>query len=709
MVEDIERRKFLHAGLATCGTGLLNAQETQPVPPKRGTPSTEGPLTAQDFGESLSIRGYLSREAGRITDRALSYYTSPAAWRKLVPERRRHYIEMMGLEELPPYDKRPPLNVKVTGVVERPRYRIEKLYYESIPGLFVAGNLYVPNGLPGPAPTVLYVCGHGERQKTRYQAHARRFAELGFVCLLIETLEGEETNGKHHGPYEEGWFHWFSRGYTPAGIETLNGIRGIDLLVKRQEVDPKRIGVTGISGGGTYSWWIPAADERVKVCAPVCGTSTIASYVYDRTVDSNCDCMWWTNTYRWDLADVGGLIAPRPMLIADANRDIHFTMPSARKLYQQLRRLYTMLGAPENLSRLEGAGGHGYYPVTRTAVFSWFVKHLQGKNVPPAEVGDIDDRPESQESDETLRVYVNGAPVQNRATTIQDDFRKPHPPRRIETADDLRAARKAVVAELRRTSFAAFPAVPPPLRTRIEHEYEAGSVRGTIFRFTSEEGWRLRGVLEVSTSAVNPAPAIIGLRSPRDRFGRNDYRGGSTQASLTRISQPYAKIAIEPRGTGENLWGDNLEWHVRRASAMTGRTLPSMWVYDTLRALACVRRLPQVDSRSVMLAAGGEMAAVALYAALLDGGVNAVLLENPPATQDAPSPVDGRGGALEMLGCLLVTDLPEVAGLLCPAELVFAGERRSAYDWARGLYEKLGSAARFQQVEHLADWRPAGT
>jgi fermentation-respiration switch protein FrsA (DUF1100 family) len=159
--------------------------------------------------------------------------------------------------------------------------------------------------------------------------------------------------------------------------------------------------------------------------------------------------------------------------------------------------------------------------------------------------------------------------------------------------------------------------------------------------------------------------------------------------------------------TGESVWGETLQWHLRLGAPWTGRTLASMWVYDTLRALACVRELPQVDGQRIALAARGQITVVALYAALLDGHVNTLFLEAPPATQNASSQPDGRGDAVEMLGCLRVTDLPQVAGLLYPTELVFIGDCPLTYDWAHDLYQKLGAAERFQRVSKLADCRPS--
>jgi cephalosporin-C deacetylase-like acetyl esterase len=700
----MQRRGFLKAGLATWGAGLVNvgASET----PKSGASASPAQSAALGRSECNSIQGYLNREAERITQHALARYPNAAAWRRNLPQRRQRFMEMMGLDGLPPRDQGPPLNVKVTGVVERPKYRIEKLYYESVPKLYVTANLYIPNSLSAKAPAVLYVCGHSDKQKTHYGPHARRFAELGFVCLLVETIEGEENHGTHHGQYQKGFFHWHSRGYTSAGIEMLNGMRGVDLLVARPEVDAKRIGVTGVSGGGSYSWWVPAGDERVKISAPVCGTSTLASHLHDHTLDSNCDCMWWLNTCQWDLVDVAALIAPRPMLIGDSDHDVHFALRGITEVHRQVKQLYTVLGVPENVSFVVAPGAHSYHPLSRTTVFSWFLKHLQGKNVPPSEVGDVDERPEDQESEATLRVYVNGPPEGNRVKTIQDNFINLAPPPQIASADDVAKARSAALAGLRQKTFAAFPSTPPPLDLHVDYEFEVRTTKGTAFHFTSEEGWRLRGVLHVEESITKPAPVVVGLRSPLDKFNLNDWNGGPMEEFLRPLHHSWAKAAIDLRGTGDTGYSQALQWQLRRAAPWTGRTLASMWVYDTLRALACVRQLPQVDGRQVALAARGQMAAVALYAALLDGHVTTLFLESPPPTQDAPSNPDGEGDAIEMIACLRFTDLPQVAGLLHPAELVFIGDCPSTYDWAQEVYQRLESANRFRRISKLADWQP---
>jgi hypothetical protein len=193
-------------------------------------------------------------------------------------------------------------------------------------------------------------------------------------------------------------------------------------------------------------------------------------------------------------------------------------------------------------------------------------------------------------------------------------------------------------------------------------------------------------------------PAVVALRMPGEERNATEQLAG-------RVRAPWARVVIEPRGTGDTAWGKELQWHVRRAAAWTGRTIASMRVLDTLRALEAVRQLPQVDPNQVSLAARGEMAVVALYAALLDGKVKTLFLEDPPATQNTPSRKDGRGEAIEMLHCLRITDLDQVAGLLYPTEVVLAGSPAETYAWAEDQYKKLGAPGRLTRVKSLSEWR----
>jgi hypothetical protein len=214
---------------------------------------------------------------------------------------------------------------------------------------------------------------------------------------------------------------------------------------------------------------------------------------------------------------------------------------------------------------------------------------------------------------------------------------------------------------------------------------------GLQFAFTSEAGFRLMGRLAKATETPTRAPAVVAIRG--------------SEGLADRVPGPWARITIDPRGTGDTAWPEELSWHVRRSAAWSGRTVASMQVWDVLRGLKAVRTLGEVQADRLVLAASADMAAVALYAALLDGRLSALLLESPPATQNAPSRKDGKGPAIEMLNCLRLTDLAQVAGLLWPTEVVITGDCPDTYRWAQELYERLGKPGRFRVMPDLAEWR----
>src|SRR5262249_9941767 len=157
---------------------------------------------------------------------------------------RRQFLEMMGLWPLP---ARTDLRAKITGKVETDHFTVEKLHFQSSPGLYVTGNLYLPKKAKQPAPAVLYVCGHASTvidgvsfgHHVNYQHHPAWFAENGYVCLIIDTLQLGESQGVHHGTHGGSKGHhmsmwwWQSLGYTPAGIECWNAMRALDYLESR--------------------------------------------------------------------------------------------------------------------------------------------------------------------------------------------------------------------------------------------------------------------------------------------------------------------------------------------------------------------------------------------------------------------------------------------------------------------------------------------
>ena len=126
-------------------------------------------------------------------------------------------------------------------------------------------------------------------------------------------------------------------------------IDGRDYLETRPEVDPARFGVTGRSGGGAYSWWVTALDDRIKVAVPVAGITDLWNYVVDGAVEGHCDCMFIVNTYRGDYPLVAALAAPRPLLISNSDKDKIFPLDGVVRLHEKVRRIYRLYGAEDKL------------------------------------------------------------------------------------------------------------------------------------------------------------------------------------------------------------------------------------------------------------------------------------------------------------------------------------------------------------------------
>ena len=654
--------------------------------------------TSPPLDQSNNIRNHLMRVAGDITHESLAGLNSLEEWQEQRPQRYEQFLEMLGLVDVPVFGERPPLNITIVDTIQQDGYRIVKLYYESLPDLYVPADLYIPDDITQPRPAILYVCGHSRIQKVHYQSHPRRFAQLGFVSLIIETIQWGEVRGEHWGCYANGWFHWYSRGYTPGGVEVWNAMRGLDLLSKLEEVDANKLGVTGISGGGSQSWFIAAADPRIKAVAPVCGASTCEAHIHTRTVDGHCDCMVPINTYGWDFPDIGALIAPRPLLIAQAKRDGLNTIESVRDIYFRTKNIYDLYDASDDISLVETPGGHSYHTVSRQKIFAFFLEHLMGKKIPYSEIDDVDESENAQLSAEELRIFVNGPLADDRTTTIQETFMKIAQPPAIETQDELRAHRNKVVDFLKEKTFAQF-ADPVPLDPRLEFRtLDQAPFGQTVYSFVSEKDWRLKIDIRWKNPRDEAAPLMIVLRSP------NEKRWDS-ESFISDVPDEYNIAYFEVRGVGETGWSPALQWHVRRAAAWTGRTVASMRAYDVLRCLDFVRALPGIDAEKTSLAAREEMAVIALYAALLDGQCASLLLKDPPPTQNVASQPDGRGPAIEMLNCLRITDVYQLPGLLYPTPLFFMGHPDEMYNWSGEIYQMFSRTNAFKIIQDASELR----
>jgi dienelactone hydrolase len=311
----------------------------------------------------------------------LKQFTSKVDWAKQREVLRSQLQEMLGL---PSMDNRSSdMSAVTTGTLELNDLVVEKIHFQSSPGLYVTANLYRPKQIDAPLPAVLYVCGHGQVKlggvslgnKTHYQHHPAWFARQGYISMAIDTIQLGEIEGIHHGLYRFNRWDWPSKGYTPAGVEAWNAVRAIDYLTSRPDVDPSRIGITGRSGGGAYSWYAAAIDQRVEVAVPVAGITDLRDHVIGQVIRGHCDCMFFNNRYGWDYSTLAALIHPRALLIGNTDEDPIFPLGGVFRVQQQTHAVYA-LESRNKLGIHWTTGGHEDTQELQLGCFVWFDRHL---------------------------------------------------------------------------------------------------------------------------------------------------------------------------------------------------------------------------------------------------------------------------------------------------------------------------------------------
>lgn len=708
---------------------VLSALRAQPPGAERG----ESPGTPDSYGRGAAmIAEYFRDQVRQIQQKCLSDLTTRHEWEKRRPQLRQQFLDMMGLWPLP---EKTPLQPVITGRIEADQYIVEKLHFQSLPGLYVTANLYLPKrpaagGSSEKYPTVLYLCGHGNvvqdgisyGSKVRYQYHPAWFAAHGYVCLVIDTLQLGEIQGLHHGTYREKMWWWQARGYTPAGVELWNGMRALDYLESRPEVDRRRIGITGRSGGGAYSWWLAAADERVACAVPVAGIADLQAQLCEGAVPrlangviaGHCDCMFFINTYRWDFAQVAVLVAPRPLLLGNSDNDDIFPVAGYRRLAEKVRKVYALYNAEEKFQLLETRGPHKDTPELRIGINRWMQRWLRDDTTTPVQ----DDLP-PELPPQKLKVF-DRLPEQCRNEKIHESFVSvaehtlPDKPQAV--AAWWQQKRPQWLKQLQEQVFAGWPTDPGPLQAELVADVRHDGLRLRAIDFTPEPAIRLR--LFVLTAAEGPPPQELILSvldeagwqrwcaglgpeyasvlQVRPKFRRDDklYR----QNRMVILQQKLAFAAIAPRGIGVTRWADadsTTDTQIRRRFALLGQTVDGQRVWDARRALAALQSLQ--DCRKARLTLQGERTAagLALYAALFEPAVSSLDLWYLPSSH-REEPI--------FLNVLRVLDVPQALALLAPRPVVLHLAQASDQDqWGWTLQWQKAMGQSFLRVKVVGE------
>jgi dienelactone hydrolase/pimeloyl-ACP methyl ester carboxylesterase len=303
-----------------------------------------------------------------------------------------------------PLPERTPLRPRSTEKIDRERYTIENVYYESRPGYYVTANLYLPAGR-GPFPAVLGSCGHAKVGKAaaNYQAFARGLVTQGFVVLVYDPVgQGERMQFSDRpaaapSPIPTHEHNMLGRQMSLLGEffgtwRLWDGIRSLDYLLSRPEVDPTRVGVTGNSGGGTLSSYLNALDERFTMAAPSCFITTFLHNLENELPTDAEQVPPSILEHGLDMADFILARAPRPVLLLGQEQDF-FDVRGLRKTYQYVQHVYRLLDAPDAVRLFVGDSHHGFWQSNRQAMYEFFME-VSGVKAPPTEPETAPEPPE---------------------------------------------------------------------------------------------------------------------------------------------------------------------------------------------------------------------------------------------------------------------------------------------------------------------------
>jgi dienelactone hydrolase len=566
-----------------------------------------------------------------------------------------------------PFPEKTPLNSKVTGVIKKESYKIEKIVYESRPNFYVTGCLYIPEG-KGRRPTILFTSGHAQ-ESFRYESYQIMILNLvkkGFIVFAIDPVsQGErvqiydpQKNASAIGPTtrEHGYIgnQCIISGVPLARYFIWDGIRGIDYLLTRKEVDPERLGVTGQSGGGTQAAYIFACDDRIKAGAPVnyiTGFRRLLESIGPQDAEQNFYHVVENGITHADLLE---LRAPNPSIIIAGTCDF-FSIQGARETFAEVKNAYRAFGKEENIGIIEDDFGHGYTKKLREGIYAFFQKNLNQPGDPYDEKVVVSDPGE-------LRITTTG----NVATSFE----------KVETVfsinkketqiliEKLTKSREQIEKHLERVRLSARELsgyIPPEadLKPVFRGRYQRKGYSVEMYVLNGEGNYKIP-LLVFIPSQGSKFSGVIFL-NPEGKA--SDAAAGGKIEELVRNG--YVVAAPDVIGTGETAGSGSV-------AMLIGRSLVGLQAADVIRVVSFIKSRNDIDINKIGGMAFDEMCPVLLHAAAIDNSLTSVsligsLISYKPIVCNIFYDPGFAGNAVA--GALTAYDLPDLMACVAPRKI----------------------------------------
>jgi len=584
------------------------------------------PDKVEGIAPSEMMYSYLTALAEKASDRRskrLEKIKTIEAAKAYQKRMREFFVRQLG-----GFPKRTPLNPKIVGRIDRDGYRVEKVIFESWPRHYVTALFYLPEGRP-PFPGVLVPCGHSRNGKAYdlYQRASIFLAKEGIAALCYDPIgQGEryqildDSGRPRFGSTLEHTLVGVGSillGTNTARYRIWDGMRALDYLVSRNEVDPRRIGCTGNSGGGTLTSYLMALDPRIKCAAPSCYLTNFRRLIETIGPQDAEQNIFGQVAFGLDHGDYVMMRAPNPTLICCATRDF-FDIRGTWETFREAKRFYTRFGCPERVDLVETDATHGFSPLLRLGMTRWMLRWLRGVDRPVSEP-DFDVMEEKQIQC-TPRGQAMLLPGARSVFDINAELEKKY------SADRRRfwskTPKKAALEKVRETAgIRPLRALPRP---------EVRRVGETIRR----KNYRIEKIVLVPEKGIW-LPALV-FHPPEPDENVYLYVNGAGKEADAAVGGPIEKLvrqghvvfAVDIRGCGETRgrkggkgWSPyfGTDWKEYFLAYLLGKSYVGMRAEDIL---VCARFLaeyrPEAGERRIHLVAIGEAGPAALHAAALE-------------------------------------------------------------------------------------------
>ena len=661
---------------------LANSGSESP-PPGRAAEVLHGWAIYSDAPNAF-YKSFMDEALAHLRERkaAVGRLTSAQDWESYRSQARRKLAELLG-----PMPEKTPLNARVLGVVQKSGFRIEKVVYESQPGFHVTAALFIPDGLTGKTPAILYCSGHSASAfRSSYQATILNFVKKGFIVLAFDPIgQGERLQYVDRATGKP-LFGQPAPEHTHVGIQSFlvgdnlarhmiwDGIRSIDYLVSRPEVDASRLGINGRSGGGTQSAYIAAVDERILAAAPENYLTTYEQLLRTRGPQDPEQIFRAGLTEGFDQTDLLLVRAPKPALIVATTRDI-FSIDGTQSMFAEARRAYAALGSADALQMTVDDAEHASTKKNREATYAFF-QHTLGLPGNPTE------EPVERLPRDDLRITETGQV----ATSFPEGDNLPaiNLRRGEQLARQLDAQRQDLPAHLRavKTAAARLAGYTPA----------AGRSQPVMFsgRFV-RKGYALeKYLLPVDDRYAIPVLALVPAKPTGKIVVYLHPDGKSTQAGAGGelewlVKQGCSVIAPDLIGMGEVGSGIMskavLPPRLWSAYVLLGKSMLGRQLADLDRTVEFARARFGATPENICGLARGTSGPLLLHAAALTDSFDRIAIVGAPLSYRAmirESSLPPAFVATTVPAALTAYDLPDLAAAFAPHRLLLADVRNGA-------------------------------